>query len=219
MIETCWHANRDRRKTALQCYVALNHYQKRNINSFDVFISFESSHEAVATTIFHQFSRMNLDVYFQPSDNPDNKIQKDTDTDFLKDRENDITDKIAASKTIVACVSRKYQESAVCMNQLKKARNHITKPIVALFMEEKNEEWRSQELMYYCQLLSSLTIKCDLGDIANLSCWESQDGVDAETLKKLDIAIEPVIKQLSNFAARPSDYIGPFNRFSSFHQR
>jgi hypothetical protein len=180
MIENCWSSDRPLRKSAVECYSYLHHFNSFQQREFDVFLCFEATHSYIASAIFHELSRVGLKVYFELNDekgsfNP-----------------SEIKARIQSSLVVVACMSKSFQENVSCMLELKEARTvSPAKQIITLALEENFMEWVSQDVIYLSQLLSYQNLTCDLNEIASHESWESESGPDeivSRDLKnKLDI--------------------------------
>lgn len=194
MIQACWDADRDKRKTAIECYSILKrYYENMSKTPIDVYLTTFKGDTTIAPCVlkFLQENDVNVhfgDVVLSPSNTQDSVVGSSisfssaspslfvtppstlpppttpSSSSSLLTSTTSRYPEVARSKVVVAVITQSFQEEHSDSMMQLKEARKANRSIIPLFLEPNYQSWHSQDLVYYCQLRSSSLIHFDLSD-------------------------------------------------------
>lgn len=179
MIQACWDADRDKRKTAIECYSILKrYYENMSKTPIDVYLTTFRGDTTIAPSVLKFLEENEVKVHFggaefsskstAGSGNNQCSVVPSIGTSTSASMSNATLStnprypEVSRSKLVVAIITQNFQDDqSGGMKQLKEARK-ANRSIVPLFLEPNYQSWHSQDLVYYCQLRSSSLVHFDL---------------------------------------------------------
>ena len=181
MIISCWHTDREKRMSALDCYALLNFLSQRLIvTPYDVCLCCDESNKGLVSYIFHRFTQQGLNVYF-------NRV--------TEDGTENVQESMSRSKVILACVNQSFQLNKKCMDELYLSKRiSMHKVIVPMFTEPEYKSWATPEISFLCQLLSPNASVFDVSSVAADECWSAPECIPTkEVIRDIDAIVTKMV--------------------------
>lgn len=191
MVRACWSSDRAARKSSAECAAILDHcHHVVASRDFDIFFSHAWATKPFLSHVYVMLTQLGFRVWYDQHE-------------MGHDLQRSMREGIARSKVLLACINSIYQSRPNCMFELQEAKSMTpAKVIVALSTEAEPLTWASTKLVDLCDLQRNMFV--DIGAVAKEWDGVGDSGPSTEMIKKLRLALEPLVKVLSTVGCAPA---------------
>lgn len=197
MVEACWAEDPALRPSAAECVARLQFILKRIVftlrgnaipEPYDIYISHAWDHKIILSNIFNKLTAAHYNVWYDQDER-----RYDAVTTW--------TSGVGNSGLKIVCLSRKYQQTEACMNELRKICKFGSAQLLVFTMEENAATWATEELK---ALTKVETWKKFDFSAAAAGGWASTTGPTTMALTRLSMVMSSVLKLLPNIGVQPT---------------
>jgi serine/threonine protein kinase len=188
LLLDCWHADRGKRKSAVECLSILStEWEILKGGVFNIFFSHAWKNKPFLSHVHRLLVRNGYRVWYDMTD-----MGHDLEESMIKGIEN--------SKVTLVCLNRHYATRENCLFELREAKKR-NKIIIALLIEP-GIEMIVNEATELCEVKKKRYV--DIGSIATKEEWEKSDSISDSLIADLRVSMEALLDLLRKVDCLPA---------------